>query len=388
MNTQDYSLSILYVDDEPQALKYFEKAFGKFFKIRTCESAKEAFTILEQHSDEIGVLVSDQRMPNQTGVSLLENIRSQYPHIVRILTTAYAELENAIDAVNDGAVFRYITKPWNINELKGVLKNAMDYASVREERDKLLQEKLSTIQRVLIMERTRYLAVIAGALSKTYRNTSSAVRDFVHLANLAKIPISRIKNLINMDLGLCGPIETKKMTEMAMQAAAKATQISTTVNQDVSLSQWIQELLKEIDCNMPFESKCPDQVVAIYPELLKRALIAILSTVQCDTTVGSLIKYEDTVHLSIKLNTGENNGFDALFSILRNASVSEPLDESIFLAFFAIYHHGGHITIEETTTKRFLKIVLPISQDQEDCVEVENYDWIDDVFDILETAGY
>lgn len=388
MNIQDYNLSILYVDDESQALKYFEKAFGKFFKIQTCESAKDALSILEKSSDDIGVLVTDQRMPNQTGVSLLENVRSQYPHIVRLLTTAYAELENAIDAVNDGAVFRYITKPWNINELKGVLKNAMDYATVCEERDKLLHEKLSTIQRVLIMERTRYLAVIASALTQTYRNAPSAARDYVLLSNLSKIPTSRIKNLINMDLSLCGPLETKKMTAMAAQAAAKVGQNNGAIDQIVNLPQWIQQLFKEMDCSIPFEAKCPDQSVTINPMLLKSALVAILSKIHCKSTVGTLCKQDDSVCLSLNINIDSDNGFDALFSVLRNVSISDPLDESVFLAFFAIYHHGGHITVEETTTQRHLKITLPITQDHVDQVKIESDDWIDEVFDTLETAGY
>ena len=64
------------------------------------------------------------------------------------------------------------------------------------------------------------------------------------------------------------------------------------------------------------------------------------------------------------------------------------MNKSVFLAFFAIYHHGGHITIEETISESFLKIVLPVTQDMASCDQVENYDWIDDVFDMLETAGY
>ena len=191
-----------------------------------------------------------------------------------------------------------------------------------------------------------------------------------------------------MDLSLCGPLETKKMTKLARHAAVNAQQDTVVIDKPVCLSQWMQDLLQGIDCNMPFETKCPDQMVTINPGLLKKALIAIISLLQNDNISCNLNKYENTVSLSFQQKTEGIYGFDALFSILRNATVSDPMNKSVFLAFFAIYHHGGHITIEETISESFLKIVLPVTQDMASCDQVENYDWIDDVFDMLETAGY
>ena len=388
MNTSDYNLSILYVDDEPQALKYFAKAYSPLFRIHTCESAKEALAYLESHSDEVGVLISDQRMPEQTGVSLLEAVRGQYPHIVRILTTAYAELDNAIDAVNDGAVFRYITKPWNINDLKGALKNALDYATVCDERNQLLSEKLSTIQRVLIMERSRYLAVIASSLSNAFRNTSNAVRDYVQLSNLSKVPVSRIKNLLNMDLSLCGPLETKKMTELASEAARLNTLENRTSNDYLNITEFIEKLINESELEIDVESSCANVMLTTNAVLLKNALTPILNKTYCTSSSIILNKINSEIQISLANPLDHDNMVDNMFSILRDAAVSSPIDGATFLAFFCIYHLGGYMTIEESTSHRKLKINLPINQESVKDQTIHDYNWIDDVFDQLESAGY
>lgn len=127
MNTSATAKFILYVDDEEQALKYFNKAFSKHFKIMTAKSAEQAREILSQRALEIGVLITDQRMLQCMGVKLLTEVREKHPHIVRILTTAYAELGNAIAGVNEAQIFRYITKPWNIKQLKETLDMAMAF---------------------------------------------------------------------------------------------------------------------------------------------------------------------------------------------------------------------------------------------------------------------
>lgn len=125
MNISTTAKFILFVDDEEQALKYFDKAFSKHFKIITANSASQAREILSQRSLEIGLLITDQRMPQCMGVKLLTEAHQKYPHIVRILTTAYAELDNAIAGINEAQIFRYIVKPWNIKQLKETLDQAM-----------------------------------------------------------------------------------------------------------------------------------------------------------------------------------------------------------------------------------------------------------------------
>ena len=102
-NLYDYKkFAILYVDDEEKSLKYFTRAFQDQFRILTATNAQDGLKLLEEHKDDIGLLMTDQRMPGEKGVWLLEKARQLRPRIIRILATAYADMDAAIAAVNTG----------------------------------------------------------------------------------------------------------------------------------------------------------------------------------------------------------------------------------------------------------------------------------------------
>ena len=183
MSGYDYRrFSVLFVDDEQQARKYFRMALEKDFDVLTAASANEADEQLDEHGAQIGIVVSDQRMPGEGGASMLGRVRRRFPHSIRILTTAYADMQAAIDAVNSGAIYKYIVKPWDINDLRATLKRAMEYRILREERDLLVQEKLSSLQHLLVADRVRSLAVLARGLSHHVRNALTALEAYVFLA--------------------------------------------------------------------------------------------------------------------------------------------------------------------------------------------------------------
>src|SRR3954466_8233452 len=117
--------AILYVDDEEKSLKFFARAFEEQFRIFTATNAQEGLKLFEQHADEIGVLMTDQRMPGEKGVWLLDKTRQLRPAVLRILVTAYSDLQAMIDAVNTGAIFQYVTKPWDPLQLENTLKHAL-----------------------------------------------------------------------------------------------------------------------------------------------------------------------------------------------------------------------------------------------------------------------
>src|SRR5512142_785065 len=110
----DYrKFAVLYVDDEEKSLKHFKGNFEETFRVLTAANAQEGLKLLQQHKDEIGLLMTDQRMPGEKGVWLLERARQLQPRIIRILVTAYADMDAAIAAVNTGAIYRYVHKPWH-----------------------------------------------------------------------------------------------------------------------------------------------------------------------------------------------------------------------------------------------------------------------------------
>lgn len=133
---------ILFVDDEATAVKYFRQAMEAIAPVAAAGSVEEGKRLLDQYAQTLAVVVSDQRMPGESGNELLHYARLNYPHMVRILTTAYSELERTIEAVNQGQIHRYISKPWEIAALRMEMKQALDLASLRNEHAQLLREKM------------------------------------------------------------------------------------------------------------------------------------------------------------------------------------------------------------------------------------------------------
>ncbi len=160
----DQPVEILIVDDEPQAVKYFKKAFGTKYDVLTATSADEAESLILSGNHNIGLVISDQRMPGRSGVSLLNRIRNERPDIIRMLTTAYADLDSAIDAVNKGEVLRYISKPWDLRVLEAEIDQAITFYLLKNEYDMLLRDKLSAMHRTLLRDRMNDLAIMSGLL--------------------------------------------------------------------------------------------------------------------------------------------------------------------------------------------------------------------------------
>lgn len=157
---------ILFVDDEPMAVKYFDRLVSPFAPVLSANSVAEAKEILRTRAAEIAVLVSDQRMPVAQGNELLAFAREHHPNIVRMLTTAYSELGDAIQAVNAGEIFRYLPKPWDLESLRADLKNALELAHLRHQRELLLREKLMLGQRQLVASRVATLAVACASFGE------------------------------------------------------------------------------------------------------------------------------------------------------------------------------------------------------------------------------
>jgi two-component system, probable response regulator PhcQ len=182
-NLYDYKkFAILYVDDEEKSLKYFTRAFEDQFRILTAINAQDGFKLLEQHGNEIAVLMTDQRMPGEKGVWLLEKTRQLHPRIIRILATAYSDMDAAVAAVNTGAIYKYVTKPWDPVQLEHTLKRGLEFFLVQRERDHLLREKMSVLHNMMIADRIVSLGLLAAGMSHHIRNALVAVKTFLDLA--------------------------------------------------------------------------------------------------------------------------------------------------------------------------------------------------------------
>jgi signal transduction histidine kinase len=170
---------ILFVDDERPNLAVFAAMCGDDFPVLTAASASEALEIMRHQ--EVGVVLSDQRMPDTTGVQLLEHIRTEFPDTVRMLVTAYADLGATIEAINRGHVRRYIRKPWDAEEVKTHLAEGL--ALYKTQRETHAVER-----RLLETERVYGLGVIASSLAAELREpAATAARQIQAARDLLRV---------------------------------------------------------------------------------------------------------------------------------------------------------------------------------------------------------
>jgi class 3 adenylate cyclase/ActR/RegA family two-component response regulator len=170
MMEQQPVYNILYVDDELHNLNSFRAALRRHYNVFTAESGAEGIEILAKN--DIHVVVTDQRMPNMTGVQFLQHIPGDQDNI-RIILTGFSDMESIIEAINTGKVYRYITKPWDKDELKITIDNAVETVMLRRNNKKLISELQSTNEhleekvklRTLEVEKQKELIQVAKAQS-------------------------------------------------------------------------------------------------------------------------------------------------------------------------------------------------------------------------------
>lgn len=132
-------ISVLFIDDETNNLLSFKATFRRDFNLFLAESAKQAREILAENP--IDIIISDQRMPYETGVEFFETIINEYPNAIRILLTGFTDIQAVIDAINKAKVYHYLTKPWDQVQLKQIIYNAYEVYRLRIE-NKMLTNQL------------------------------------------------------------------------------------------------------------------------------------------------------------------------------------------------------------------------------------------------------
>ena len=123
--------TLLLVDDEERVLRSLEMLFKHRFKVLSTTDGNDALEMLRR--DRVHVIVSDQRMPIMTGVELLRRVREVSPNTMRLLLTGYSDLEAIVNSVNEGEIFRYLTKPWGAKEIMATVNQAAEIALSLEE---------------------------------------------------------------------------------------------------------------------------------------------------------------------------------------------------------------------------------------------------------------
>jgi len=152
---EDEKITVLYVDDEEHNLISFKAGFRRTFKVFTAINANEGRKILDK--EDIHVIITDQRMPEETGVDFLCSILDKHPSPIRMLLTGYSDIEAVVDAINKGQVYKYITKPWNEHELELNIRNAYEVFNLRRENKALLDKLKKANQQLEFLLRQKLL---------------------------------------------------------------------------------------------------------------------------------------------------------------------------------------------------------------------------------------
>ncbi|MEZ5704572.1 MAG: hybrid sensor histidine kinase/response regulator [Burkholderiaceae bacterium] len=165
-------MAVLLVDDEPQACKWFSRLFADEFTVLTAEGVDQALALVEARSQEIAVVMTDYRMPGRNGVELLKEIRNAYPHISRLLISAYADKAVAMDAINQGQVEQILEKPLNEPLIRQALRTALRNSQRRVADRHLIDSREFTLRETL-----GFLAHEASAPLATVRSYLAAMKD-------------------------------------------------------------------------------------------------------------------------------------------------------------------------------------------------------------------
>lgn len=152
---------LLVVDDEAEVVNSLQDLLRFDYRVLGACRASEGLKLVQ--NEEVHIVMSDQRMPEMSGIEFLQQLRDLHPDIVRLLFTGYADIKAVIDAINQGSVFRYITKPWDVDELLTVLRQAGERYDMVQERKSLLAE---------LQEKNRQL-VAANALKEAFIKVAS-----------------------------------------------------------------------------------------------------------------------------------------------------------------------------------------------------------------------
>ena len=375
----DYkSYSVLYVDDEVISLKYFKANFEDRFRIMTAADASEAFRLFELHKDDIGILIADQRMPSMTGVELLEKVRQQRPKMIRMLATAYSDLDAAIAAVNTGAIYKYISKPWDIQELEITLMRAMEFFIIQGERDALLREKISVLHQLMMTDRLISLGLLASGLSHHLRNALVAVRVFLDLAQQKNIDMERANNPDYwLALYKTAQLQMRKITGVLDSLGSIPMTPPAKFDDYLKLSELASEIVKSKETHQGWENRAV-QVQASAAERpmyvdkkmfcrLFDLLFENLGAVTAKESAFHVVVTEDSQSGEVKLDfwaDGLRLPKESLRHVFDPFYVQDtnPKDAGInlLICYFIVYHHGGQFiaTVDGTDITRYT-ITLP-----------------------------
>ena len=333
--------TILYIDDDESNLLVLKATCEGELNVITATSGAEGLEILAK--EEVAVLLVDQRMPGMTGVEVFEVAREHYPDAVRILITAFTDLTEAIAAINRGHIRRYLRKPWEPQELKAALREAVEIYQTRK--------KIAELEtRLLETERTYALGVVAAGVAHELRNPLAAMSMNLELARMRLDAMNRSladgssidpANLVSMAHAL-EKIEdaarnAEKITEgLELSHRRRDGEVTADLNEilELTLKFMRAALLKrarlEVETvHVPVVQGSPRELGQVLVNLLVNAMQAMPDQPASENLV------------SVRLTPAQEMGWVELGVYDNGEGIEEDLVDRIFDPFFTTKTQGG-----------------------------------------------
>jgi len=311
-------IKILYVDDEPENLVGFKAALRLDYQILTALSVPEAISCLNDHP-EVRIIFCDQRMPGKTGVDFFEEIRVSHPLPVRIMLTAYTDVESIIDAINKGNIFRYVKKPWTEADIIWAIDEANKFYMANS-----------------------MLAVKNDELEKAYNELNKFAYSVSHDI---RGPLSGILGAINLARFIDDVDEMKELLFLMEKSVLKLDTYVLSMHDYYSLQRG-ELKITEIDFN-----KIIDELQAIYATNSKTNNVTFKTSVKQDeiflndiaplklilnNLLSNAFKYQDKtkINRSVELNVEVKKGAATIYIIDNGIGILESHQTEIFNLFF------------------------------------------------------
>ena len=360
---------VLYVDDVPVNLVLFKETFKHDFDITLTEYPHEALKIIEEK--EIQVIISDQRMPEMTGIELLEIVADKYPDIRRYLLTAFTDTETVINAVNVGRVHGYIKKPFKADEVRATILNSLEVYLLKKKNGQILIELEKVNAELLNMDGLK--SEIINSISHEISPPLNRIMGTLHLLK-SKIEGDELTEVVNiLDQSV---FKLEQFSTLAKQISILKSPGYELEKQQVSLKQVIQfsaiensEELKDMDISLKKQLDSSDTMLNGDSDLLVGCLVSLIRFAKEHTNNnGEILITSATEDGSIvcQVEDGGANYSDTLFNILCDqfSTKNNPLNLTMGIgpavSQIIMDAHGGHLIFEKTSgEKGIMKMVFP-----------------------------
>lgn len=366
---------VLFVDDEEKTRKYFTRLFGDKFKIAVAVDGMHALEVFKEKIDNVAVVVTDQRMPNMTGSQLLEKVSELKPSCIRMLSTAYADIDTAIEAVNTGGLYQYITKPWEVNDLEAAISRALELYRLQTERDALLRQKLSSVEMMASSDRVLSIATMAVFRNEELNHVGDALKVLVELAEIGAEHETK-------EVGIDPSINWRELYRRhllfirALKEGLNDDKLrggSLDYGQSVPVADVVGPVTEELGCfqwigDEQSKSGWPGSVESMQGEI--KPFLAALSNVMRDAGVILISQTEGGIEFSLSSRLLAKN-----LESIRTATESAPPDECIDLCagLFRLAHAGAKFEATPESNRDIVR--LKITFDLTKRVDVTESGW-------------